>query len=208
MCDVATSGRKVVVQVVRRQKKGCHATKALAHLARKGKHDVAPCRGKIEKECLLVCQKMWDARVAAHNARTSAKNAAEGRDDDHHHLMTETHQSKRRRVSGSMSSPHLTVSLGQSRMDTGHETLLTATTADWSNRNGLAFGVTDQPLFGKTLRLAKSVRHNYVPPSSKATGNELLELNCESLMRSMKEGSLKTAAVFGLSFCGDGATVG
>ena len=76
------------------KKKGYHATKALAHFARKGKHDVAPCRGKIETECLLVYQQMWDARVAANNARTSANDAVEGRNDDHHQAVAETYQSK------------------------------------------------------------------------------------------------------------------
>jgi len=89
-----------------------------------------------------------------------------------------------------------------------NNTRLQMAIADMIHSDGLSFSFAGSKRFRTVLTLAKTVGQDFNVPSRNQISNDLLDLNFQSCWEANRDALLANASVFGLSFLGDGATIG
>lgn len=87
------------------------------------------------------------------------------------------------------------------------EACLTMAIADFIHSCGLPFAVASHHKFRRVLTLAKTVSTNYIPPSRRQIGGELLDMNYSLYKKEMITSLERDTDIFGIAFFGDGATI-
>ena len=79
--------------------------------------------------------------------------------------------------------------------------------ADFFHCENIPDQVVESDTLARVIKKARLVGSDFKMPSRSKIGGELLDLNFQTVYNSNKESLLKEAAVFGLAFLGDGATI-
>ena len=92
-------------------------------------------------------------------------------------------------------------------MITSNNTCLTIAIADLIISEGLPFNISQKLRFKKVLKLSRNVLKTSIPPNRKLVSKELLDVIHEQNTKRNLSMIKKEAAIFGLLFLGDGATI-
>ena len=79
--------------------------------------------------------------------------------------------------------------------------------ADFFHSENIPDQVVESTRFARLIEKARLIGDNFVLPSRKRIGGDLLKLNFDKVYQANKTSLLKEAQVFGLGFMGDGATI-
>jgi len=79
--------------------------------------------------------------------------------------------------------------------------------ADFFHCENIPDSVAESPRFLRLIRVCRLVGEDFVVPSRRRIGGELLDLNFKNTYERNKAELLKEVKVFGLAFMGDGATI-
>jgi hypothetical protein len=88
-----------------------------------------------------------------------------------------------------------------------HNATLEFAIADFFHSENIPDRVVESARFRRLIKVARLCGDDFVCPHRKKIAGELLDLNFETRYKSNKESLLKEAAMFGLAFLGDGATI-
>ncbi len=211
-----------------------NATKALYHLVKKRKVDIAPCQAKIGQESMSRYLELYKRKKnkidQVARRRDLVERSIESKNERAAVSLESTKQKKKNLLSSSSSltstiksskgnSPNMystpgsnaTRDLVQTTIYGGPtpnaDAKLTMAIADFIHSCGLPFRIADHPKFRKMIQLARLTGSNFRFPSRNQVSNELLDINYDSYLENTKETLSNNINVFGLSFYGDGATV-
>jgi hypothetical protein len=207
-----------------------NATKAMYHLIQKRKVDIAPCQAQIDdvskkryRELYYKKKKRSDSVARKRDLIDTSIDATNIRGA----VSLESAKQKRRKVSStsSLSSTNktsnggtITTSPTESKKELyqmkiyggpnpNADTKLTMAIADFIHSCGLPFRIASHPKFRKLIQLARMTGSKFKFPSRNQIATELLDVNYDSYMETVKETLLTDINTFGISFYGDGATV-
>jgi hypothetical protein len=204
---------------------GWHATKALIHLAKESKMDIAICKAYLPdadaKNYRALFERYMTKRGASVTTKSAISQSIDALNEASATALTKQQSSKKKwkSVSGVPQDVSTITQLTtpsskdyiQLTIDGGSgpnaENKLSMAIADFIHGCGLAFSVSEHPKFLKVITLAKAVGHNYKIPSRRRIATDLLHINYDMYINNNKELLSKDVNVFGLSFYGDGATV-
>jgi hypothetical protein len=205
---------------------GWHATKALIHLAKEPKMDIAPCKAYLPDDDALIYRTMFDRYLQKRGASVSSKLeialSLDSTNEANANALLEQQLAKKKRKASSPGIPQDVSTITQTTTPTAKEYIqltltgesgpnaenkLSMAIADFIHGCGLPFSVADHPKFRKVITLAKAVGTSYQIPTRRRIATDLLEINYKTYQENNKEQLVKDVNVFGLSFYGDGATV-
>ena len=207
-------------------------TKALAHLAKVGKSDIAICKARMDEAHSLTYKGLYESKHKKRDSSSAVKKSLNDSLTDHNNNTATVLDGKRRKTGrGSVSTGISTLST-QATMNTivsldppgsnqkqyvqlkvhdgqnvSLDSKLTMAIADMIHSCGLPFSLSSNLKFRKVLHLSRNVPSTYRPPGRNQVSGELLDINYESYMERNKKKLTEDIEIFGLTFYGDGATV-
>ena len=201
-----------------------NATKALQHLTKQPKCDIAPCRGRIDEKSMTKYQELLDKKNKSLKQKKSNNDSIQNslvniNESSARKFEDSRSKFKKNRISdvssfastpSSMITPSTKKSI-QLKIHNGPnpqaESLLTMAIGDFIHSCGLPFRIASHPKFRLLISLARAVGSNFRFPSRNQIATELLDINYDTYMTKSRGLLERDIEIFGISFYGDGATV-
>jgi hypothetical protein len=181
---------------------GWHATKALIHLAKEPKMDIATCKAHLPDEDAKLYRSLFESymakRVNSSTAKAAIAQSLEATNEASAALLTQSQSRKKRKSTSSIPLEVSTIThstaptkeyiqlkiTGESGPNA--ENKLSMAIADFIHGCGLPFSVGSHPKFHKVISLARAVGQSYQVPSRRRISSDLLEINYETYMKKTK----------------------
>ena len=216
---------------------GLNATKAKAHVARADFKEIANCRGHIPGNLLNMYKRQWKIYLDSVAKRETKKKAKEDLREDRTErgvdamIAAGTSRKARRARGGSLSSINSAStsvhnqprrgSTGSRTVGSGIQLYLTDkhpnsdkeelkmdyAISSFVLEGGHPYSTVDNEHFRHILKLAKTIRSDYVPPPRQKIAKEMLEHLYKQRYAENLKSVLRESDIFGLTIYGDGATI-